>query len=50
MLKMEFFFKKAYADLIPKLTARDYERLKKSIKEYGQQYPIIVNSDFVILD
>jgi hypothetical protein len=49
-MKMEFFFKKAYSDLIPRLSMRDYERLKKSIKDYGLQYPIVINHDKIVLD
>jgi ParB-like chromosome segregation protein Spo0J len=51
MLKMEFFLKQVYSDLIPRLSTGDYERLKKSIKDYGQQYPIIINQDHIhVLD
>jgi hypothetical protein len=50
MMKMEFFFKQAYSELIPRLAEKDYQRLKKSIREYGQQYPILVNTEFRVLD
>jgi hypothetical protein len=50
MDEMEFLIKQEYADLIPRLATKDYERLKKSIKEYGLEYPIVINQDHVVLD
>ena len=39
-----------YAGLVPHLSTQEYESLKRSIKENGQFFPIIVNSHNVILD
>lgn len=39
-----------YADLVPPLSAEEYESLKQSIKQNGLWVPITVNSQSVILD
>ena len=39
-----------YAGLVPHLSTQEYESLKRSIKENGQYYAIIVNSRKVVLD
>jgi len=39
-----------YAKLLPELSASEYEALKSSIREEGQHYPIILNSQNYILD
>jgi len=39
-----------YENLVPKLSAQEYELLKKSIKENGLWMPILVNPDGEILD
>jgi ParB-like chromosome segregation protein Spo0J len=39
-----------YANLVPPLSAEEYESLKQSIKQNGLWVPIVVNSQGVILD
>jgi hypothetical protein len=47
-----------YADLLPKLSVKEYEFIKQSLKRKGRgggmdflrKYPIIVNTEGVILD
>jgi ParB/RepB/Spo0J family partition protein len=39
-----------YSEIVPKLSDVEYEALKQSIKDDGQQMPIIVNEQRVILD
>jgi N6-adenosine-specific RNA methylase IME4 len=39
-----------YAELVPPLTDEEYNSLKQSIKENGQQLPILVNNEGVVLD
>jgi ParB-like chromosome segregation protein Spo0J len=39
-----------YEKLIPKMSYEEYSGLRRSIKNDGQQYPIIVNEDMEILD
>jgi ParB-like chromosome segregation protein Spo0J len=39
-----------YADLVPPLSAEEYESLKESIKQNGLWVPIVVNSQGIILD
>lgn len=39
-----------YEKMLPSLTQEEYSALKQSIQEEGQYFPIIVNSDFEILD
>lgn len=39
-----------YKSLVPRLTPDQYRSLKNSLEDAGQQVPIIVNSDGVILD
>ncbi|MFL6423248.1 MAG: ParB N-terminal domain-containing protein, partial [Nitrososphaeraceae archaeon] len=39
-----------YSDLVPPLSAEEYESLKQSIKQNGLWVPITVNSQSVILD
>jgi ParB/RepB/Spo0J family partition protein len=50
MVQMEFFIKPAYADLLPRQTTKDYERLKKSIKTQGLLNPITINQNNIVLD
>jgi len=47
---MKLKIKPEYEALFPKLTATEYEALKKSIQTEGQHYPIAYNEDFEILD
>jgi len=43
--------KEEYEHLMPPVTASEYERLKRSIKEEGRLLlPIVLNQDNVILD
>ena len=42
--------KKDYYDLVPRPLPEQYEALKLSIMEDGQQLPIIINKDGIILD
>lgn len=46
--KLEVF--KEYQLLVPRPTTEDYRTLKQSIKEDGQQVPIVVNQVGIILD
>ena len=39
-----------YEKLLPKLSSEEFEALKKSIREEGLHYPIIVNQDKIVLD
>lgn len=41
---------KEYEKIVPPLTTDEYQNLKSSIRESGQWIPIIVNSEYVILD
>jgi len=42
--------KSEYEELLPKLSTKEYEALKLSIKTEGQQLPIIINQQNMILD
>ena len=42
--------KQQYANLVPELSAQEYESLKQSIKENGLHLPIILNQDGILLD
>lgn len=43
--------KEEYIDLMPPVTASEYERLKRSIKEEGGLLvPVVLNQDNVVLD
>ena len=39
-----------YANILPKLSELEFQKLKESIKANGLWYPIIVNSEGIILD
>lgn len=39
-----------YDKILPHMTNEEYESLKQSIKVEGQHFPIIINSDYEILD
>lgn len=50
MSQTDLEIKSEYHTFFPKLSAEEYNGLKKSVKENGLFFPIIVNEDGVILD
>ena len=47
---LDIIINKEYEETVPRVSDEDFEKLKESIKDSGQWYPIIVNSSGVILD
>ena len=47
---MEFTINPEYESLVPKLSKDQFDLILRSIKENGQQEPIIINNKGVILD
>lgn len=49
-IKLHLTISPEYSALVPPLSKWDYEILKQSIKEHGQDNPIVINEKGVILD
>ena len=49
-INIELKINPEYANLVPKLSATEYQELKESIKLNGLWHPIIINPERVILD
>jgi ParB-like chromosome segregation protein Spo0J len=48
-IKIIVHTKEEYIQLVPQVTASEYERLKRPIKEEGGLVPVVLNQDNVVL-
>ena len=48
--EIKFKINPEYSDLVPKPSKEDFQSILESIQKYGQQFPIIINSEYEILD